>query len=89
MSRTVIDLDDEIVAEAMHLYGTTTKAAAVRAAVEYAVKRRLRRELRDAIRSGEIDTTEIIESTGPKNRDGTLKRKAGDKDAKSAAREAV
>ena len=41
MSRTVVDLDDGIVAEAMRLYGVTTKAAAVRAAMEDAVKRRL------------------------------------------------
>ncbi|MCP3819864.1 type II toxin-antitoxin system VapB family antitoxin [Streptomyces sp. A3M-1-3] len=85
MTRTVIDLDDKVVEEAMRLYGVTTKAAAVRAAMEDAVKRRLRREFRDAIRSGEIDTTEIVESTGPKNRDGTLKRKTPAASAKKAA----
>ncbi|GAA3374360.1 hypothetical protein GCM10020367_37960 [Streptomyces sannanensis] len=83
MSRTVIDLDDEIVAQAMRLYGVTTKAAAVRAAMEDAVKRRLRREFFEAIDSGELDFSEIVESTGPKNRDGTLKRKAGDKGDKT------
>jgi Arc/MetJ family transcription regulator len=55
VSRTVIDLDDEIVAAAMRLYGTKTKAAAVRAAMEEAVKRRLREEFFAAIDSGEID----------------------------------
>ncbi|MEU7024229.1 type II toxin-antitoxin system VapB family antitoxin [Streptomyces sp. NPDC046203] len=75
MTRIVIDLDDQLVEEAKRLYGVTTEAAAVQAAAEDAVRRRLRREFRDAIRSGEIDTTEIRESTGPKNRDGSLKRK--------------
>ncbi|RKN06287.1 type II toxin-antitoxin system VapB family antitoxin [Streptomyces radicis] len=73
MSRTIIDLDDEIVAEAMRLYGTRTKAAAVRAAMEDAVKRRLRREFADAVKSGELDFSEIIENTGPagtRSRDG-------------------
>lgn len=55
MSRTVIDLDDEIVAAAMRLYGTKTKAAAVRAAMEEAVKKRLRDEFFAAIDSGEVD----------------------------------
>lgn len=55
MSRTVIDLDDEIVEQAMHIYGTTTKAAAVRLAMEDGVKRRLRREFAEAIKSGEVD----------------------------------
>ncbi len=57
MSRTVIDLDDEMVEEAMRLYGVKTKAAAVRAAMEEAVKRRLRQEFVDSIKSGEIDLT--------------------------------
>ncbi|ONK11103.1 type II toxin-antitoxin system VapB family antitoxin [Streptomyces sp. MP131-18] len=65
MSRTVIDLDDEIVEEAMRLYGARTKAAAVRAAMEDAVQRRLRLEFADAVKSGELDFTEIIEDTGP------------------------
>ncbi|MFE4174672.1 type II toxin-antitoxin system VapB family antitoxin [Streptomyces sp. NPDC056909] len=65
MSRTVIDLDDEIVEEAMRLYGAKTKAAAVRAAMEDAVRRRLRQEFADAVKSGELDFTEIIENTGP------------------------
>lgn len=34
MARTVIDLDDEIVEQAMRVYGVKTKAAAVRAAME-------------------------------------------------------
>ncbi|MFC1417659.1 type II toxin-antitoxin system VapB family antitoxin [Streptacidiphilus cavernicola] len=57
MSRTVIDLDDEMVEEAMRLYNVRTKAAAVRAAMEDAVKRRLRQEFVESIKSGEIDLT--------------------------------
>jgi Arc/MetJ family transcription regulator len=34
MTRIAIDLDDELVEPAMKIYGTTTKAAAVRAAME-------------------------------------------------------
>ncbi|ARQ72457.1 hypothetical protein CAG99_18160 [Streptomyces marincola] len=65
MPRVVIDLDDEIIEEAMRLYGVPTEAAAVRAAVEDAVKRRLRQEFADAVKSGEFDVEEIIENTGP------------------------
>ncbi len=65
MSRTVIDLDDDIVEEAMRLYDARTKAGAVRAALEDAVRRRLRMEFADAVKSGELDFAEIIESTGP------------------------
>ncbi len=63
MSRTMIDLDDEMVAQAKEIYGTKTKAAAVRAAVEDAVKRRLRQQFIDAVKSGELDFGEIVEST--------------------------
>ncbi|MDX2699506.1 type II toxin-antitoxin system VapB family antitoxin [Streptomyces ipomoeae] len=71
MSRTVIDLDDQMVAEAMRIYGTTIKAKAVRMAMEDAVKRHLRREFAEAVKSGELDFSEIITSTGPKDMDGT------------------
>ncbi|MEU4232082.1 type II toxin-antitoxin system VapB family antitoxin [Nonomuraea sp. NPDC052129] len=74
MSRTVIDLDDEMVAEAMRIYGSKTKAKAVRMAMEDAVKRHLRQELANAIKSGELDLSEIVENTGPRNADGTLQR---------------
>ncbi|MFR9723344.1 type II toxin-antitoxin system VapB family antitoxin [Streptomyces sp. MS19] len=65
MPRIVIDLDDWIIDEAMRLYGTRSRTAAVRAAVEDAVRRRLRREFADAVKSGELDFSEIIENTGP------------------------
>ncbi|MGW0705041.1 type II toxin-antitoxin system VapB family antitoxin [Streptomyces sp. NPDC002643] len=70
MSRTVIDLDDRIVAEAMRIYGTTIKAKAVRMAMEDAVKRHLRREFAEAVKSGELDFSEIVATTGPKDFDG-------------------
>lgn len=63
MARTMIDLDDEMVAQAKEIYGTKTKAAAVRAAVEDAVKRRLRQQFIDAVKSGELDFSEIVEET--------------------------
>ena len=63
MARTMIDLDDEMVAQAKEIYGTKTKAAAVRAAVEDAVKRHLRQQFIDAVKSGDLDFSEIIEET--------------------------
>jgi hypothetical protein len=43
-------------------------------AMEESVKRRLRQEFAEAIKSGELDLSEIVENTGPRNADGTLKR---------------
>ncbi|MFF7991225.1 type II toxin-antitoxin system VapB family antitoxin [Kitasatospora xanthocidica] len=40
MARTVIDVNDELLAEAAEIFGTTTKVATVNAALEDAVKRR-------------------------------------------------
>lgn len=77
MARTVIDLDEDIVAEAMRIFGTRTKAKAVRLAMEDAVKRHLRQEFFDAMDAGDVDFSEIIESTGPRNADGSLKHEAG------------
>lgn len=74
MSRTVVDLDDEMVTEAMRIYGTKTKAKAVRMAMEDAVKSHLRQELANAIKSGDLDLSEIVENTGPRNSDGSLRR---------------
>ncbi|MFF2042020.1 type II toxin-antitoxin system VapB family antitoxin [Kitasatospora sp. NPDC058170] len=44
MARTVIDVNDELLAEAAEIFGTTTKVATVNAALEDAVKRRKGRE---------------------------------------------
>ncbi|MGW9210093.1 type II toxin-antitoxin system VapB family antitoxin [Embleya sp. NPDC055664] len=77
MAGIVIDLDDEMVAEAMRVYGTKSKAEAVRLAVEDAVKRHLRQEFFDAMDAGELDFGEVVASTGPRNPDGSLKRPGG------------
>ncbi len=45
--------------------------------MEDAVKRHLRQEGFDAMDAGDFDFSEIIESTGPRNADGTLKRDGG------------
>ncbi|MFJ5225435.1 type II toxin-antitoxin system VapB family antitoxin [Streptomyces sp. NPDC088400] len=63
----MIDLDETMVAEAMRIFGTKTKAQAVRLAMEDAVERHLRQEGFDAMDAGEFDFSEIIESTGPRN----------------------
>ncbi|GAA4667080.1 type II toxin-antitoxin system VapB family antitoxin [Streptomyces buecherae] len=78
MVRTVIDLDDEIVEQAMRAYGVKTKAAAVRAAMAGG-KLRLRRKLFDAMDDGEFEDVfaEIRSQTGPRNPDGSLKRDGG------------
>ncbi|MER7669317.1 type II toxin-antitoxin system VapB family antitoxin [Kitasatospora sp. NPDC096128] len=55
MARTVIDLDDDLLAEAQRLFGTTTKVATVNAALLEAVKLARRIELADAIANGEFD----------------------------------
>ncbi|MFB7784105.1 type II toxin-antitoxin system VapB family antitoxin [Streptomyces vinaceus] len=55
MARTVIDLDDDLLAEAQRLFGTTTKVATVNAALLEAVKLARRTELADAIANGEFD----------------------------------
>ncbi|MCA1219095.1 type II toxin-antitoxin system VapB family antitoxin [Streptomyces sp. 8L] len=50
---------------------------AVRLAMDDAVKRHLRQEGFDAMDADDFDFSEIIESTGPRNADGTLKRDGG------------
>ncbi|MEU1420385.1 type II toxin-antitoxin system VapB family antitoxin [Kitasatospora sp. NPDC005751] len=42
MARTVIDVNDTLLAEAAEIFGTTTKVATVNAALEDAIKRRKR-----------------------------------------------
>ncbi|MEW2622175.1 type II toxin-antitoxin system VapB family antitoxin [Streptomyces sp. NPDC048106] len=52
-----------------------TKAKAVRLAMgDSTVRRHLRQEFFDAMDAGELDFSEIIETTGPRNADGSLKR---------------
>jgi len=57
MARTVIDLDDDLLAEAQKALGTSTKVGTVNAALLEVVKRLRRQEFFDAIDSGEIDLT--------------------------------
>jgi hypothetical protein len=74
MSRTMIDLDDEMVEHAMRLYGVKTKAKAVRMAMEEAVKRRLRQEGIDAIKSGELAPHPCLRSRRANRSVGTAVR---------------
>lgn len=52
MTRTVINIDDELLDQASEIFGTRTKVATVNAALKEAVDRRKRRELFDWIADG-------------------------------------
>lgn len=52
MSRTILDIDDELLAEAAKIFGTTTKKATVNAPLQAAVNREKRREFADWLKSG-------------------------------------
>lgn len=52
MSRTILDIDDDLLAEAARIFGTNTKKATVHAALEAAVKRERRREFADWLKTG-------------------------------------
>ncbi|MEW2142669.1 type II toxin-antitoxin system VapB family antitoxin [Micromonospora vinacea] len=47
MSRTILDVDDELLAEAGTILGTTTKKATVNAALKAVVDREKRRQFAD------------------------------------------
>ncbi|MER7958190.1 type II toxin-antitoxin system VapB family antitoxin [Streptomyces sp. NPDC096030] len=74
MTRTVIALDDAVVEEVRIALGVSTKAAAVRAALQEVANRIRRQDFFDAMDRGEFDFSAIVESTGPRNQDGTLAR---------------
>ncbi|MCF4119865.1 type II toxin-antitoxin system VapB family antitoxin [Antribacter sp. KLBMP9083] len=62
MTRTVIDVDDEKLAAAAEIFGTTTKVATVNAALEDAIKRRKRQAFFDRLEAGGMpDLTGPIE----------------------------
>ena len=62
MTRTVIDVDDELLAEAAEIFGTTTKVATVNAALADAIKRRKRESFLDWIAEGGLpDLTGPVE----------------------------
>ncbi|WP_040794247.1 type II toxin-antitoxin system VapB family antitoxin [Nocardia higoensis] len=64
MARTVIDVDDAMLAEAAEIFGTTTKVATVNAALEDAIKRRKRQSFLDWIAAGGLpDLTGEVESS--------------------------
>jgi Arc/MetJ family transcription regulator len=52
MSRTILDVDDELLTEAARIFGTTTKRATVNAALQAAVNREKRREFADWLKAG-------------------------------------
>jgi Arc/MetJ family transcription regulator len=52
MARTMIDLDDERLAAAAEILGTTTKVATVNAALEDVIKRRKRESFAQWLKSG-------------------------------------
>ncbi|MDQ0775467.1 Arc/MetJ family transcription regulator [Streptomyces aurantiacus] len=55
LARTVIDIDDEKLAEAAEIFGTTTKVATVNAALEDAIKHRKRASFLTRPSSGAVD----------------------------------
>ncbi|MCL2595493.1 MAG: type II toxin-antitoxin system VapB family antitoxin [Promicromonosporaceae bacterium] len=62
MARTVIDLNDEMLASAAEIFGTKTKVATVNAALEDAIKRRKRQAFFDWLDAGGLpDLTGPIE----------------------------
>jgi Arc/MetJ family transcription regulator len=63
MTRTVIDMDDEKLAAAAEIFGTTTKVATVNAALEDVIKRRKREQFFDWLGNGGLpDLTGPIQS---------------------------
>ncbi|MET7835570.1 type II toxin-antitoxin system VapB family antitoxin [Micromonospora sediminicola] len=52
MSRTILDVDDDLLAEAAEILGTGTKKATVNAALQAVVNREKRREFADWLKSG-------------------------------------
>ncbi|WP_405730140.1 type II toxin-antitoxin system VapB family antitoxin [Streptomyces sp. NBC_01537] len=69
MARTVIDIDDEMLAEAAEIFGTTTKVATVNAALEDAIKRRKRASFLGWLAEGGLpDLTGPVETVGDPHR---------------------
>ncbi|MEV0216966.1 type II toxin-antitoxin system VapB family antitoxin [Micromonospora sp. DT4] len=66
MSRTILDVDDELLAEAGKILGTTTKKATVNAALKAVVDREKRRQFADWLKSGGLpDLTGPVETAEP------------------------
>ncbi|MFD3541145.1 type II toxin-antitoxin system VapB family antitoxin [Streptomyces sp. NPDC058662] len=63
MARTVIDVDDALLAEAAEIFGTKTKVATVNAALQDVVNRRKREEFLSWIAAGGLpDLTGPVDS---------------------------
>lgn len=66
MSRTILDVDDELLAEAAKIFGTSTKRATVNAALQAAVNRERRREFADWLKGGGLpDLTGSVNGATP------------------------
>ncbi|MET9873904.1 type II toxin-antitoxin system VapB family antitoxin [Actinacidiphila glaucinigra] len=69
MTRTVIDVDDQMLAEAAEIFGTTTKVATVNAALEDVIKRRKRASFLNWLAEGGLpDLTGEIAAANDPNR---------------------
>jgi Arc/MetJ family transcription regulator len=65
VSRTIVDVDDELLAEAAEILGTTTKEATVNTALQDAIDREKRREFADWLKSGGLpDLTGPVGTAG-------------------------
>ncbi|MFC9297913.1 type II toxin-antitoxin system VapB family antitoxin [Streptomyces sp. NPDC057011] len=65
MARTVIDVDDALLAEAAEIFGTKTKVATVNAALEDVVNRRKREDFLSWLAEGGLpELTGPVESSG-------------------------
>jgi Arc/MetJ family transcription regulator len=69
MTRTVIDVDDELLAEAAEIFGTATKVATVNAALADAIKRRKRESFLNWLADGGLpDLTGPVVGGGAEHR---------------------
>ncbi|WP_240797794.1 type II toxin-antitoxin system VapB family antitoxin [Streptomyces sp. F001] len=92
MSRTVIDLDDEALAEAARHLGTTTKKDTVNAALREIADRRRRaaavERMRRMVAEGEIDFS-VIEKSADTSASGSETATAGSEPASDAEHHAA
>lgn len=61
MAKTMIDIDEDLLAYAAEILGTTTKRATVEAALRKAIAKEARARLFAAIESGELDLSRVRE----------------------------
>lgn len=61
MAKTMIDIDEDLLAYAAEVLGTDTKKATVEAALRAATARQARARLFAAIESGELDLSRVRE----------------------------